>query len=69
MRSDKFGSQLDRKSKIWFFTFLSVYVSLIERDKILISQFSPPKFRYGQARMDQRGDPIKMNFDNVQIRK
>ena len=39
-------SQLDRKSKIWFFIFLSVYVSWIEQDKILISKVSPPKFRY-----------------------
>ena len=37
-------SQLDRKSKTWFFIFLNVYVSWIERDKILISQLSPPKF-------------------------
>ena len=27
MRSDKFGSQLNRKNKTWFFTFLNVYVS------------------------------------------
>ena len=39
-------SQLDRKSKIWFFIFLIVYVSWIEQDKILISKVSPPKFRY-----------------------
>ena len=39
-------SQLYRKSKIWFFIFLSVYVSWIEQDKILISKVSPPKFRY-----------------------
>ena len=39
-------SQLDRKSKTWFFTFLCVYVCWIKRDKILISQLSPPKFRY-----------------------
>ena len=39
-------SQLDRKSKIWFFIFLSVYVSWIEQDKILISKVSLPKFRY-----------------------
>ena len=45
---ENFGiySQLDRKSKTWFFTFLSVYVCWIERDKILISQLSSPKFRY-----------------------
>ena len=45
---ENFGiySQLDRKSKTWFFTFLSVYVCWIEQDKIQISQLSPPKFRY-----------------------
>ena len=46
MRSDKFGSQLSWKSKTWSFTFLHVYVSWTERDKILISQLSPPKFKY-----------------------
>ena len=45
---ENFGiySQFNRKSKTWFFTFLNVYVSWIEWDKILISQLSPPKFRY-----------------------
>ena len=44
---ENFGiySQLDRKSKTLFFTFLNVYVFWIERDKILISQLSPSKFR------------------------
>ena len=44
---ENFGiySQLDRKSKTWFFTFPNVYVSWMEHDKILISQISPPKFR------------------------
>ena len=37
---------VDRKSKIWFFTFLDVYVCWIEWDKVLISQLSIPKFRY-----------------------
>ena len=46
MISDKFGSKLDWKSKIWFFNFLNVYVSWIEQDKIVISQVSPAKFRY-----------------------
>ena len=44
-RSDKFGYQLDWKSKTWFFTFLTAYVSWIEWDKILISQLWPSKFR------------------------
>ena len=29
-----------------FFTFINVYIFYIEQDKILISQLSPPKFRY-----------------------
>ena len=29
MRSDKFDSQLERKSKIWFFTILNLYVPWI----------------------------------------
>ena len=39
-------SQLDRKSKTWFFTFLDVCVCWIKRDKILTSQLSPLKIRY-----------------------
>ena len=27
MSSDKYGSQFERKSKTWFFTFLNEYVS------------------------------------------
>ena len=47
MRSDKLGSQLDRKSKICFlFTFLNVYVSWIEWRKILILYLSSTKFRH-----------------------
>ena len=70
MRSDKFGSQLDRKSKTWFFTLLNVYVSWIEREKILISQLSLQK-NSGilKTRMDQRGDPMKTDFDIFQIQK
>ena len=41
MGSDKFGSQLDRKSKTCSFTFLNMYVSWIEREKILISSERP----------------------------
>ena len=69
MRSDKFGSQLDLKRKTWFFTFLNVYVSWIKRDKILISQLSPPKFTYFTDQKDQRGDSKKTNFDIFQIQK
>ena len=54
-------SQLDRKSKTWFFIFLNVYVSWIERDKILISQLSPPKLRYFADQNGPKGDPMKMN--------
>ena len=69
MRSEKFGSELYRKSNIWFFTFLNVYVSWIKRDKILISQLSPPIFRYFVTRMDQRQEPMKIKFENFQIQK
>ena len=69
MTSDKFGSQLDRKIKIWFFTFLNVYVSWVERDKILISQLSPPKFWYFADQNGSKGDSMQMNFDDLQIQK
>ena len=66
MRSDKFGSQLDRKSKICFFTFINVYVPWIE--KILISQITPPKFRYFLDQNEQKEDPMKMNSDNLKYK-
>ena len=48
-------SQLDRKIKTWFFTFLNVYVFWIKQDKILISHSlylqNPGIF---QTTMDQR---------------
>ena len=62
-------SQLDRKSKTWFFTFLNVYIFWIEQDKILISQLSPPKFRYFTDQNEPKGDPMKISFDNFQIEK
>ena len=67
MRSDKFGSQLDRKSKTCFLTFLNVYVLWIKRDKILISQLPPPKFRHFTDQNGRKEDPMKINFDNFQI--
>ena len=69
LRSDKFGFQLDWKSKTWFFTFLNVYVSWIERDKILISQFYLQNSGILHTRMDQMGDSMKTNFDIFQIQK
>ena len=69
MRSDKFGSQLDRKSKTWSFTFLKVYVSRIERDKILISQLSSQKFRYFADQNGPKGRPHENEFGNFQIQK
>ena len=61
--------QLDRETKTWFFIFLNVYVSWIQRDKILISQLSPPKNRYFADQNGPKGDPMKMNFDNFQMQK
>ena len=60
MRSEKIGFQLNWKSKTWIFTFLNVYVSWIERGRTLISQ---------PTRMDQRGNPKKMNFDIFEKQK
>ena len=69
MRSDKLGSQLGRKSKTCFFTILNVYVSLIERDKILISLISHLRnLGILKTTIDLRGDPIEMNFDIFQMR-
>ena len=48
---------------------INVYVSWIERDKILISQLSPPKFRYFADQNGSKGDSMQMNFDNFQIQK
>ena len=62
MGSDKFGSQLDRKSKTFFFIFLNVYVSWNEWDKIMISQLSPAKFRYFSDQSGPKGDFMEMNY-------
>ena len=69
--SENFGiySKLDRKSKHCSCIFLNVYVSWIERDKILISQLSPLNSGILQTKMGQRGYPMKMNFDKFQIQK
>ena len=58
---ENFGiySQLDRKSKTWFFTFLNVYFSWIERDKILISHLLPPKFKHFSDQNGPKGSSWK----------
>ena len=65
----KFGSQLVWKSKTWFFTFLSVYVSWIEQEKILIWQLSLLKFRYFTENNEPKGGPHENQFDIFQIQK
>ena len=45
-----------------FFTFLNVYVSWIEQDKILISVLSPPKSRYFADQNGPNGGPIENEF-------
>ena len=57
--SENFGiySQLDRTSKTWFFSFPNLYFSRIKRDKILISQLSPPKIRYFTNQNGPKGEP------------
>ena len=49
--------QLDRKTKTYFFTFFNVYIFWIERNKILISQLSPPKFGYFADHNGPKGGP------------
>ena len=56
-----------KKNITWFFTFLNVYVSWIERDKILISQLTPSKLRYFADQNGPKEDPVKINFGNFQI--
>ena len=60
-------SQLNRKSKKPGFSFSPRCVSWIEQDKILISQLSPPKFRYFANQNGPKGDPMKMDFDSFQM--
>ena len=43
------------KVKRVFFAFFNVYVSWIERDKILILQLSPPKFTYFANQNEAKG--------------
>ena len=62
-------SQLNRKSKIWFFTFLNVYVSWIDGTKSLSHSFYLQNLGILLNRLDQRGDPIKMKIDNFQMQK
>ena len=70
MRSDNFGSQLHWKSKIWIFAFLNVYISWIEQDKILISQLSPPKFRYFTDQNGPKGGPHENEFwSQIELKK
>ena len=49
-------SQLDGKSKIWFLTFLNVYVSCIERDRFWSHSFNLQNLCILQTRMDQSGE-------------
>ena len=54
--------QLDTASNTWFFTFLNVYVSWIKQDKIMISKFSLPKFRYFSDQNGLKGGPHENEF-------
>ena len=52
--------QLNRKIRALFFIFPNLYVSWIERDKILISQLSPKKFGYFADQNWPKAVPMKM---------
>ena len=58
-------SQLNRKSKRLFFTFLNVYIFWIEQDKILIPQLSPSKIRYFADQNGPNGGPHENEFWQV----
>ena len=62
-------NSIKKVKSVFFFIFFDFYVSWIKRDKILISQLSPSNSRILQTRIDQRGDPIKTNFEIFQIQK
>ena len=63
MRLNKFGSQLDRKSKnCFFFLLFLMFFSRIKRNKILISQLSCPKFRYFTDQDGPRGGTHENEF-------
>ena len=56
---------VDRKSKTCLFYYPQCVCILNRRDKVLTSQFLPPKFRYFAAQTGPKGeDPMKMNFEN-----
>ena len=61
---ENFGiySQLNRKSETWLFTFLNVYVSWIERGKIVILQLSLPTFRHFADQNWPNGEPHENGF-------
>ena len=61
-----------KKSKTWFFNFLNVYVSWMVIKygiKFWSHRFHLQYSGILQARIDQRGEPMKMNFENFQIQK
>ena len=59
MRSDKFGSPLNSKSKTWFLTFLDLYVSESNKTKFWPHSFNLQNSSILQTRMDQKGTPWK----------
>ena len=64
---ENFGiySQLQRKSKTCFFYYPHCVCILNRRDKVLASQFLPPKFRYFATQTGPKWeDSMKMNFEN-----
>ena len=62
MKSDKFGSQLERKSKTWFFSFLDVcFLNRTRQNSDLTAYFADQNGR--------KDDLMKMNFVNFQIQK
>ena len=72
MISDKFGSQFNRKSKTYFFTFLNSLMSVFPDSNW--KKFESHSFHLQnpcilQTKTDQKKGPRKMNFDNFEIQE
>ena len=69
MRSEKFVSQLDRKVKPDFLLSLMCIFCKSNGPKFWSHSFHLQTPAFLQTKMEQKGDPTKMNFDSFQIQK
>ena len=69
MRSEKFVSQLDRKVKSGFLLSLMCIFCKSNGSKFWSHGFHLQNSSFLQTKMEQKGNPTKMNFDSFQIQK